>query len=324
MSDVTPAERTVDVVLPEPTALPVTALEVLTRSEIDVAVATARRYPRSLALFKQMALTMIRLDQETASACFWSLPRKQRQEDGSYKRVNLEGPSVRLAEIAQIAYRNMRAGARVIAETDRDVVAQGWAHDVESNVAVVTETRRRIVDRNGRRYSDDMMVQTANAACSIAMRNAIFRVIPRAFINPLVEVAKKVAAGDAKTLAEGRTRAVAAFAELGVSAAALCDKLERKGIEDIDLEDLALLGGLLTAIKERETTVDAEFPQASPEPVSRSAALTETVRRRRAAAADQATGRGSEFSPAPEAPSTAPPTTSPPHHEPPDKPDSAA
>jgi len=316
MSDVTTTERTIDVVLPEPVSLPPTALEVLTRSEIDVAIATARRYPRSLALFKQMALTMIRLDQETASACFWSLPRKQRQEDGSYKRVNLEGPSVRLAEIAQIAYRNMRAGARIIAETDREVVAQGWAHDVESNVAIVTETRRRIVDRNGRRYSDDMMVQTANAACSIAMRNAIFRVIPRAFINPLVEVAKKVAAGDAKTLTEGRQRALAAFAEFGISAAAVCDKLERRGIEDIDLEDLTLLGGLLTAIREKETSVEAEFPSAAGSGESK---LAETLRRRRGVdAAADAGGRGNE------PPGSVPPAPPPPDAKPPSTPDTAA
>lgn len=313
--------------IPESSVMPATALEALNRSELDVQVATARRYPRSLALFKQRALTMIRLDAETAKGCFYALPRRQRQEDGTFRRVNITGPSVRLAEIVATAWGNIRAGARIVAETDREVVAQGYCHDLETNNAQVMEVSRRIVDRNGRRYPEDVITLTKNAACAIARRNAIYAVVPRAFVNPLVDAAMKVAGGEAKTLADGRARAVAAFAELGVSAAALCDKLERKGIEDLDLEDLALLGGLLTAIKERETTVEAEFPQASPEPVSRSAALTETVaRRRRAAAADQATGRGSEVSssPAPEAPSTAPPTTPPPHREPPDPPESAA
>ena len=286
------ADRSVEVMAPEPSNIPVTALEVLNRSEIDVAIATARRFPRSLALFKQQALSMIKLDQQTAAEMFYSMPRKQRGTDGQFKRVNIEGPSVRLAEVAQVAWRNMRAGARIIAETEREVVAQGWAHDVESNVAVMTETRRRIVDREGRRYSDDMVITTANAACSIAMRNAIFRVIPRAFVNPLVDAAKKVAAGDAKTLGDGRQRALAAFAELGVSSAAICDKLERRGVEDIDLEDLGLLAGLLTAIRENETTVAVEFPPPpgapADHPTSRTQAVAEAVRRRRAATATAA------------------------------------
>jgi hypothetical protein len=304
MMDVERTERSAEVVLPEPVAVPVTALEVLNRTEIDVAVSTARRYPRSLALFKQSALAMIKLDQETAASCFYALPRRQTQADGSVKRITVTGPSVRLAELAQIAWRNMRAGARIIAETDREIVAQGWAHDVESNVAVMTETRRRIVDRHGRRYSDDLVITTANAACSIAMRNAIFRVIPRALVTPLLDAAMKVAAGEAKTLGEGRQRALAAFADLGVSTAQILDKLERRGVEDIDLEDLGLLAGLLNALRERETTVDAEFPHAPPEgaPTSRTAAVADAVRRRRAASA--AAGGGG-----PEPPATPPSDT---------------
>lgn len=282
MSEPTTAERSIEVQLPEPMATPVTALEVLNRSEIDVAITTAHRFPRSLALFKQQALSVIRLDQETAAAMFYSLPRRQRQSDGTFRRVNIEGPSVRLAEVAQLAWRNMRAGARIIAENEREIVAQGWAHDVESNVAVMTETRRRIVDSNGRRYSDDMVITTANAACSIAMRNAIFKVIPRTLMNPLVDAAKKVAAGEAKTLGESRQRALAAFMELGVSANAIYDKLERRGVDDIDLEDLGLLHGLLTAIRDRETTVEAEFPPPPGDaPSSRTAAVMDAVRRRR-------------------------------------------
>jgi len=286
------------------------AMEAITRSELDVQIVTARRFPRSLAHFKARALTMIRLDVETAESCRYVLPRRKRQPDGTFKRENVEGPSVRLAEIVQVAYGNIRAGARIVAETDREVVAQGFCHDLETNTAVVMEVQRRIVDGNGRRYSDDMVTMTKNAACAIARRNAVFAVIPRAFVNPLMEAAKKVAAGDAKTLSESRTRALAAFAELGVSAAAICDKLERGGVEDIDLEDLLLLSGLLTAIRERETTVEAEFPPppgTEERAGSRTAAVAETLARRRAHA-DQATGRGAESpaTPSPAAPPEAP------------------
>jgi hypothetical protein len=289
-TDLTPDRRVAEPVVPEPLVTPPSALEALTRSELDVQITTARRYPRSLALFKSTAASIIRLDQETARSCFYALPRRQRQDDGTAKRVTITGPSVRLAEIVAAAWGNLRAGARVVAETDREVVAQGYAHDLQANNAVVMETQRRIVDRDGRRYGDDLLTLTKNAACAIARRNAVFAVIPRAFITPLVEVAMKVAAGDAKTLTEGRARAVAAFAERGVPAARVLDKLERAGIEDVDLEDLALLHGLLTAIAEGETTVAAEFPapaEATAGP-TRSAALTAAVRRRRAEPPDTA------------------------------------
>jgi hypothetical protein len=294
--------------LPEPVgAIPPTALETLTRSELDVQITTARRYPRSLAMFKANALSLVRLDQATASACFYALPRRQRQDDGSMKRVTITGPSVRLAEIVAGAWGNMRAGARIVGLEAGEVVAQGYAHDLQTNYAVVTETRRRIVDRNGNRYSDDLVVVTQNAACAIARRNAMFAVIPRAYVNQLVAVAMKVAAGDESTLVDTRRAVLAELAELGVPAGRVCDRLERGGVSDLDLDDVGLLRGLLTAIRDGETTVAAEFPPPegeAPPASSRSAALADTVRRRRhrrAEAPVQPGGRGAEAPASPDA-----------------------
>src|SRR5262249_8344200 len=105
----------------EPLAITPSALETLTRSELDVQITTARRYPRSLARFKAAALMMIRMDQATAAACFYALPRRERREDGSFQKKTITGPSVRLAEIVASCWGNLRAGARVIAETDREI-----------------------------------------------------------------------------------------------------------------------------------------------------------------------------------------------------------
>jgi hypothetical protein len=278
--------RVVDGLLPEPIGpMPVTALETLTRSELETQITTARRFPRSLALFKANALSLVRLDQATAAACFYALPRRQRGEDGTVKRVTITGPSVRLAEIVAGAWGNLRAGARIVGVEAGEVVAQGYAHDLQTNYAIVTETRRRIVDREGRRYSDDLVVVTQNAACAIARRNAMFAVIPRAYVNQLVAVAMKVAAGDESTLVDTRRAVLAELADLGAPPARVCDRLERGGVSDLDLDDVGLLRGLVTAIRDGETTVAAEFPapagEASPSTSSRSAALADTVRRRR-------------------------------------------
>ena len=42
------------------------AVEAITRGEIDIAISTARRYPRQLAAVKQSMMSFATLDEETA------------------------------------------------------------------------------------------------------------------------------------------------------------------------------------------------------------------------------------------------------------------
>src|SRR5689334_11587126 len=81
------------------------AMEAIQRAEIDVQIATAKRYPRQLSLVKSHMMSFATLDQETAEACFYNLPRGGK---------NIQGPSVRLAEIAVSCYGNLRAGSRIL------------------------------------------------------------------------------------------------------------------------------------------------------------------------------------------------------------------
>ena len=124
---------------------------------------------------------MATLTQETAAACLYVLPRKDR--DG--KPVQIVGPSVRLAEICASAWGNIDFGSRIGREEQAYVIAQGFAFDLQTNTRCTFEVRRRITTREGRRYSEDLIQQTVNAAQSIALRNAIFRVIPRALVGPV-------------------------------------------------------------------------------------------------------------------------------------------
>jgi hypothetical protein len=274
--------------LAEPSALPASSLEILTRSELDTQMLAARRFPRSFAIFRQNALAMIRQDVETAQACYYVLRR--RKADGTF--ATIEGPSVRLAEIVKSAWGNLRSGGRVLAETDREVIGQGYACDLQTNTSTVKEVRRRIVTAEGRRYSDDMVIVTGNAAIAIAERNAIFGVIPRAMVEPLWRFAKKVVAGDVKTLGESRKRALADCQALGVPPARVCAALGRAGVDDLTVDDLVELRGMLTAIGEGTTTPELAFPPPAPATdetpaASRTAQATETLRRRRTARAPE-------------------------------------
>jgi len=226
-------------------------VEAQTRGEVDTQITTARRYPRSIKRFQSKSFELATLDEVTAQSCFYTLPR-----DGK----NIEGPSARLAEIVAGAWGNIRVQASVVSTDGNFVTVQGMCWDLETNYAASTEVKRRITNKQGRRFSDDMIVTTANAACSIALRNAIFKVVPMALVRPIYLAARKVAIGDATTLAARRAAMLDYFAKMGVSKEQICQKIDKPGVEDINLDDLATLIGISTAIKEGDTAVDEEFP----------------------------------------------------------------
>ena len=222
----------------------------LNKSEIDMQVATAHKYPRSIKRFRDEALAMVTLNENIAQECIYSLPR-----DGK----TIEGPSARFAEVVASAWGNSRAGARVVNDHGDFVTAQGVFHDLERNVAITYEVQRRIVSKNGIRFSTDMIGVTANAACSVALRNAILKGVPKAFWSDLYESARQTAIGNNHTLANRRARALAVLQKHGVTPAQVFAFLNIGGEEDITLEHLGTLFGITTALKEGETTPEQAF-----------------------------------------------------------------
>lgn len=241
-------------------------LALLNKSEIDQQIATAKRYPRSIRDFRDEAMEMVTLSTEVADECIYSLPRRERDPDsGEYTTKFIEGPSARFAEIILSAWGNTRAGARVVNEDDRFVTAQGMFYDLQRNVAIVYEVKRRITGKKGNRFSDDMIGVTSNAACSIALRNAICKGIPKAFWSGIYDAAVKTLEGDINTLTQQRENALGAFAKHRVSPEMVYQLLGVKGREDIKLEHLRYLKGALNALREGDTTVEQLFSAPSSE-----------------------------------------------------------
>jgi len=232
-----------------------TALEAQTRGEIDIQIATARKYPRSVRSFLMRTKELVGVDEETAASCFYRLPRGGKI---------LEGPSIRLAEIVASTWGHMRVEARIVEQDARFIKVRAVAWDLESNYAAAQEVTRRITDKNGKTYSDDMIAVTANAAMSIGLRNAINRVVPRTYTNAFVFLAKQVAVGDLATLSQRRGQSLDYFAKLGVPNDRVFKTIGVAGIEEITLDHLATLKGLATAIKEGTTSVDDAFPEQAP------------------------------------------------------------
>jgi hypothetical protein len=230
----------------------------LHKAEIDQQISTAKRFPRSVSKFMRDVEGLATMSDAVAEECTYAIPR-----DGK----TIEGPSARLAEIVAHAWGNCRAGARVLDDSGDYVVAQGIFMDLERNVAISYEARRRITTRSGSRFSADMIAVTANAACSIALRNAIFKGVPKAFWSSAYEKAREVLAGTEETLARRRDIAVAFLkSKHGVTLPRILHALRDsagaplRGIEDITSEHLVTLRGILTALKEAETTVEESFP----------------------------------------------------------------
>ena len=222
----------------------------LSNAEINQQITTAKKYPRSIKQFLNEALAMATLNERVAQECIYVLPR-----DGK----NIEGPSARLAEIIASAWGNSRAGARIIDDRGDFVTAQGVFHDLERNVAITYEVQRRITGKNGKRYGADMIGVTSNAACSIALRNAILKGVPKAFWADIYDAARTTAIGTSLTLADRRERALKALQKFGVTPAMVFTKLGVEGEADISIDHLAILFGISTALKEGDSTVEETF-----------------------------------------------------------------
>jgi hypothetical protein len=113
-------------------------LAALTKSEIDVQIATAKQYPRNLSKVLNDIETLATMDSDVAASCFYTLRRQGKL---------IEGPTVRMAEIIASSWGNLRVQAMVVANDGKTITARGVCHDLESNYAAATEVKRRITDK---------------------------------------------------------------------------------------------------------------------------------------------------------------------------------
>jgi hypothetical protein len=234
------------------------ALAVMERASIDMQIETAHRHPRSISKFLSDAKSLIAVDEETAESCIYRRPvGKEGGQD-----VYAEGMSVRLAEIVAATYHNIRAQAIITQMMPRYVKAAGFAHDLESNVAFTAEVVESTVTSSGYPYSEHMRVTVAKAAQSKALRDAIFRVIPRSVCKPLEEHARYIAfgGGSKETIELRRGRLLEWVSKISVSPERVYAALNVQGLEDVGIEQLETLAGLRTAIKDGDTTIDEAFP----------------------------------------------------------------
>lgn len=230
----------------------------LARVELDQAVSTARAYPMhttnaQMAIIRDRVASLVMLDEETAHECVYALPRGGKP---------IKGPSIRLAEVVAQQYGNCKIGTRIkeVNKFEKYIEAEAIFMDLETGFQFSTTTRRKISDKSGRVYNDDMIVVTGNAAMSIARREAILKGIPKSIWNKAYQTAENVIAGDIKTLAERREGAIRAFATWGITPDQIFASLEIGGMDEIGMDEIATLTAMFKAIKAGEQQVEDYFP----------------------------------------------------------------
>ncbi len=209
--------------------------------EIDVAIATAHRFPRSPTQFINRAISLATITPEIAASCEYAKPV------GGQK---VKGPSARLAEIVAATYGNIRIQARVISESSSQVTAQGVAHDLETNTAQSTEVTVSLLKRDGSRVGPEQVATAHASACAKARRNATFLVVPLAIIQPIIARAREVAAGTAETLPARREAMLVWFESKGTKRSKILEWLGVKAITDIGLDQMADLIAAQNTAKE--------------------------------------------------------------------------
>ena len=226
------------------------ALSTFTNTALDSQIATAKKFPRSVARFLKEAEALVCLNKRVAATCFYEIPRAGKK---------ISGPSVRLAELAQNAWGNIRVAAMKTSDDGKYVTATAVGLDLEKNNGVSVTAEQQVVDSSGKRYSDDMVRVASAAACAKARRNAIFALIPRTFIEELERMAREIARGSMATIEADREAYLDEFRKIGVHQADVFRVAKVDGKADLSLDHLEQLAGILTAIKEKHTTVAEVF-----------------------------------------------------------------
>lgn len=223
------------------------------KAAIDMQISTAKAYPRNIKRATDNAIAIVTMDVETAKTCTYSVPRGGKA---------ITGPSVHLAKILAQVWGNLRIEAKVVAIDATQATSESVCFDLENNLAIKTQVKRSIMGRNGR-FSDDMITVTGNAANSIAMRNAILSVIPRAIVDKVYNAAKHTITGDisdeTKLIAKRKQVVDALKDTYSITEAEILKAIGKAAIQHINADDLVVLIGIGTAIKDGDTTVEMAF-----------------------------------------------------------------
>lgn len=233
----------------------ITTYEQSVRAEVDIQIATAKKFPRDLKRFMDNATFAATHSEASAIKCGYTLPRGDKK---------IQGVSVHLARILAQNFGNIRIAAKGLSISDSYVTAEAVCMDLETNTAVRVETRQKILDKHGKRFNEDMINITMLACIAKAERNAILHVIPASFTDAVYAAAQQKLIGDvkkdAKKLEESRMKAIKLFKDkYKVDADMILKYFGKQKVEQLDAEDVVSLRGIYQGLEDGDITIEGTF-----------------------------------------------------------------
>ena len=236
------------------------------KAALDTQIMTAKTFPRDVATCIKNIINIISNDQEIADSCVYALPK------GNEK---VEGPSLRLAEIFISEWGNLVIETKIISNDGQKVISSGRCWDLEKNISADMQASRSIIKKNNTVYDKSMQDVTASAAAGIALRNAIFKVIPKSFIDKVYKVAKDVSINGVKdtSFEERRIKVFESAKRVGIKVENILSYFNKTSINQIDKEEIQHIIAVGTSVKEGLITPAEAFS----EHLTRAAYLASTI-----------------------------------------------
>lgn len=254
------------------------ALSAMSReqAEIQAAIVTARKFPRSESAAVERAMR--------------SFERRSMAESAAYKfprgGSTITGPSVDCARELARCWGNVRYGLSVVSMDEEYVHVQGWAYDVEMNIKTVAEDKFKMRIQRKRNAAtiwvdpdERELRELINRRGAICVRNAILQILPPDLIEDALRQAHLTLVSGAKdSLARSRDDVVRdivlAFSRIGIGH----DLIERRlghPMTQIDEHELADLRAIYASLRDGQARREDYF-EADPAPVE---SLKDRVRR---------------------------------------------
>jgi hypothetical protein len=236
------------------------------KAMVDMQIVTAKRYPRKLQSCIENSIVLATLNEETAKSCMYNLLKGGKM---------IKGPSVVLAKIMAREFGNMRVENRVVGYDKTHVTCEATAFDLEKNYAIRTTIKKSLLSSTGR-VSEDMAVIIGNAGNAVALRNAVFAVLPKQVVDKVYEAVREKIAGklsDENALVAKRAKMVEhikntypsyAFTDEEIAAA-----FGKQSISHLGREEIIDFFGIENAIKAGDISVESVFrpSMAQPKPI---------------------------------------------------------
>lgn len=197
---------------------------------------------------------------------YWGWHVRQKQKDGSYKKVWIDGASIGLANCVARNWGNCATDVVPIDENGTHFMLKAFFVDLETGYngsRLYRQRKKQTIGMKDLDRQEDIVFQIAQ---SKVIRNVVTNAMPRWLIKQAVQKAQEaVRKGIGENLSIARSNALRYFMSEGASQERIENAMSRKA-DEWTPEDIVMLRGMRTAFEEGRVTIDELFPPIEAEP----------------------------------------------------------